>query len=88
MDKATQSMIENLHKNTGQTLEQWTALVREQNFAKHGEIISFLKRAPAHPRLRQPDRPQSQRQRCRLRREPGRPGFKPIQRERAPETNL
>ncbi len=43
MDKATQTMIENLHKNTGRTLEEWIAVVNKQSFAKHGEIISFLK---------------------------------------------
>ncbi len=43
MDKAAQTMIENLHKNTGKTLEQWTEIVRSQNFAKHGDIIKFLK---------------------------------------------
>jgi len=26
MDKATETMIGNLHKNTGKTLEQWTAI--------------------------------------------------------------
>ena len=43
MDKATQTMIENLHRNTGKTLEQWIAIVKKENFAKHGEIIKFLK---------------------------------------------
>jgi len=43
MDKATQTMIENLHKNTGKTLEQWIDMVKKQNFAKHGEILKFLK---------------------------------------------
>ena len=43
MDKATQTMIENLHKNTGKTLEQWIDIVNSQTFAKHGEIIKFLK---------------------------------------------
>jgi len=43
MDKATQTMIENLHKNTGKTLEQWVDIVKKQNFKKHGEIIKFLK---------------------------------------------
>jgi predicted transport protein len=43
MDKATQTMIDNLYKNTGKTLEQWTALVQTENFAKHGEAIQFLK---------------------------------------------
>jgi predicted transport protein len=43
MDKATLTMIENLHKNTGKTLEQWTDIVKKENFAKHSEIINFLK---------------------------------------------
>lgn len=43
MDKATQTMIENLYKNTGKTLEQWTEMVGKESFAKHGEIIKFLK---------------------------------------------
>ncbi|MCL4283459.1 MAG: DUF4287 domain-containing protein [Flavobacteriales bacterium] len=43
MDKATQTMIENLHKNTGKTLEQWINIVKRQKFAKHGGIIKFLK---------------------------------------------
>ncbi|MGE5354821.1 MAG: DUF4287 domain-containing protein [Deltaproteobacteria bacterium] len=43
MDKATQTMIENLHKNTGKSLYQWIEIVKKQNFAKHGEIIKFLK---------------------------------------------
>jgi predicted transport protein len=43
MDKATQTMIDNLFKNTGKTLEQWTALVQAENFTKHGEAMQFLK---------------------------------------------
>jgi hypothetical protein len=43
MDKGMQTMIDNLHKNTGKTLEEWIALVNRENFAKHGEVISFLK---------------------------------------------
>ncbi len=43
MDKATITMIENLHKNTGKTLEEWTEIVIAQKFSKHGEIIKFLK---------------------------------------------
>ncbi|MEX0966723.1 MAG: DUF4287 domain-containing protein [Bacteroidia bacterium] len=43
MDKATQTMIENLHKNTGKSLEEWISIVKEQNHSKHGEIIKFLK---------------------------------------------
>jgi len=43
MDKATQTMIENLHRNTGKTLEQWIETVKKESFAKHGEAIKFLK---------------------------------------------
>ncbi len=43
MDKAEITMIENLHKNTGKTLEQWIEIVRQKNFVKHGEVIKFLK---------------------------------------------
>lgn len=43
MDKATQTMIANLHKNTGKTLEQWIDIVKKQNFTKHGEVVKFLK---------------------------------------------
>jgi len=43
MDKATQTMIENLHKNTGKTLVQWVDIVNSQSISKHGEIVKFLK---------------------------------------------
>lgn len=43
MDKATQTMIDNLYKNTGKTMEQWIDIVNSENIAKHGEIINFLK---------------------------------------------
>lgn len=43
IDKATLTMIDNLHKNTGKTLEQWIDIVKIENFSKHGEILKFLK---------------------------------------------
>ena len=43
MDQGTITMIENLHKNTGKSLEQWISIVKKQNFAKHGEMVKFLK---------------------------------------------
>ncbi len=43
MDKGTQTMIDNLQKNTGKTLEQWIEIVNNQEILKHGEIIKFLK---------------------------------------------
>ena len=32
MDKATRTMIENLHKNTGKTLQQWIEIVKKKTF--------------------------------------------------------
>lgn len=43
MDKATQTMIDNLHKNTGKSLDEWVYLVQSQGFGKHGEVMAFLK---------------------------------------------
>lgn len=36
-------MIDNLYTTTGKTLEQWIGIVKKESFAKHGEIIKFLK---------------------------------------------
>ncbi len=43
IDKAIQSMIDNLHKNTGKTLAEWITIVQKENFQKHGEILKYLK---------------------------------------------
>lgn len=43
MDAATQTMIDNLQKNTGKSLEEWIQIVNNQNLQKHGEILKFLK---------------------------------------------
>lgn len=43
MDKGTDTMVSNLHKNTGKTLDEWIAIVSKEKFSKHGEVISFLK---------------------------------------------
>ena len=43
MDQAEKTMIENLQKNTGKTLEQWIDIVKKQNMDKHGEVVKFLK---------------------------------------------
>ncbi|MFC3415274.1 DUF5655 domain-containing protein [Algoriphagus hitonicola] len=43
MDAATQTMIANLEKNTGKNLEEWIEMVQKQHFAKHKEIIDWLK---------------------------------------------
>lgn len=43
MEAAEQTMLQNLHKKTGKTMDEWVALVRQQGFAKHGEMMQFLK---------------------------------------------
>ena len=42
-DAATQTMINNLPDKTGKSLDQWLALLAKQSFAKHGEIVKWLK---------------------------------------------
>jgi len=43
MDQAMLTMIKNLHINTGKSLDEWISIVNSQHFAKHGEIMAFLK---------------------------------------------
>ncbi|WP_194778619.1 DUF5655 domain-containing protein [Pararhodonellum marinum] len=43
MDQAEKTMHYNLHQKTGKTLEEWIALVKKENLAKHGQIMTFLK---------------------------------------------
>ena len=43
MEKAEKTMLDNLHKTSGKTLEQWIEIVSKQKFEKHGDIIKFLK---------------------------------------------
>jgi hypothetical protein len=43
MDKATQTMIDNLYKNTGKTLDEWISISKSIGTEKHGEIIKHLK---------------------------------------------
>ena len=43
MDKAAQTMIDNLKKNSGKSLEEWIQIVNKQGLAKHGEILKYLK---------------------------------------------
>ena len=43
MDQAEKTMVDNLQKNTGKKLEEWIEIVKGKNFAKHGEIMKFLK---------------------------------------------
>lgn len=38
-----QTMIDNLYKNTGKTLEEWIEIVNLSGFEKHGEVVKHLK---------------------------------------------
>jgi Domain of unknown function (DUF5655)/Domain of unknown function (DUF4287) len=43
MDQAEQTMVANLARQTGRTLEEWIGIVRGDGLAKHGEIVKKLK---------------------------------------------
>ena len=43
MDKALQSMINNMPEKTGKSLDKWKAILKTKNFEKHGEAMKFLK---------------------------------------------
>ncbi len=43
MDSADKTMMENIQKNTGKSFDYWIELVRKKNFAKHNEIVKYLK---------------------------------------------
>jgi len=42
-EKAFQTQITNIEKNSGKKLKDWIAIVNKSEFAKHGELVSFLK---------------------------------------------
>jgi predicted transport protein len=42
-EEAMQTMIDNLKKNSGKSLEQWVKIAQGSKLAKHGEIVKFLK---------------------------------------------
>ena len=43
MDKALQTMIDNMPEKTGKSLEQWKEILRQKAFEKHGQAVSYLK---------------------------------------------
>jgi len=43
MDKALQTMINNMPEKTGKSLAEWKALLKTKSFAKHSEAVKFLK---------------------------------------------
>lgn len=43
IDKALQTQISNIEKSTGKKLAEWITIINKSGFAKHGELVSFLK---------------------------------------------
>ncbi|MEO6613733.1 MAG: DUF4287 domain-containing protein [Chitinophagaceae bacterium] len=43
IDKAFQTQISNIEKNTGKKLAGWITIVNKSGLAKHGELVNFLK---------------------------------------------
>ena len=43
VDEATQTFIKNLHEKTGTSLEGWVEIAKGSGFAKHKEIVNYLK---------------------------------------------
>ena len=43
MDKALQTMIDNMPEKTGKSLQEWMKILKMKNFEKHTEAIKFLK---------------------------------------------
>ena len=43
MSDQLQTMMNNIEEKTGKPFQSWVDLVKAQNFAKHGEILKFLK---------------------------------------------
>ena len=43
MDQAEQTMYDNIHKKTGKPVDEWVQIVQQRGFAKHGEMMKFLK---------------------------------------------
>lgn len=43
MEKALQTMIDNMPEKTGKSLAEWKVLLQEKAFAKHSEGVKFLK---------------------------------------------
>lgn len=43
MDKALQTMIDNMPGKTGKSLEEWKIILKEKSFAKYGEGVKYLK---------------------------------------------
>ena len=43
MDKALQTMIDNMPEKTGKSLDEWKTILKEKSFSKHSEGVKYLK---------------------------------------------
>jgi predicted transport protein len=43
MDKALQTMIDNMPEKTGKPLEEWLCILKQKSFDKHSEAVKYLK---------------------------------------------
>ena len=44
MEKALQTMINNMPEKTGKSLEEWKVILNAKNFIKHSEAVNYLKK--------------------------------------------
>ncbi|CAM4152885.1 MULTISPECIES: DUF4287 domain-containing protein [Flavobacterium] len=44
MDKALQTMIDNMPEKTGKSLSEWKKVLKAKSFSKHSEAVNFLKK--------------------------------------------
>jgi len=44
MEKALQTMIDNMPEKTGKSLNEWKAVLKTKSFTKHSESVNFLKK--------------------------------------------
>ena len=44
MDKALQTMIDNMPEKTGKSLNEWKSLLKQISFTKHSEAVNYLKK--------------------------------------------
>lgn len=44
MDKALQTMIDNMPEKTGKSLTEWKSILKSKTFSKHSEAVNFLKK--------------------------------------------
>ena len=44
MDKALQTMIDNMPEKTGKSLDEWKSVLKAKAFTKHSEAVNFLKK--------------------------------------------